>query len=68
MTGNNIQSQKTMGKRIENKKIRKSGNVTVFQNLIQIVVNLFGKKIIPFFMQQIQKSCLVWVSFLTKKG
>ena len=64
MTGNNIQSHKFMRKRIGNKKIRKSGNGNVFQNLIKIVVNLFGKKVLLFFMHQTQKSCLVWVSFL----
>ena len=33
-----------MRKRIGSKEIGKSGNVNVFQNLIKIVVNLFGKK------------------------
>ena len=56
-----------MRKGIGNKKIRKSGNGNVFQKLIKIVVNLFGKKILLFFVQQTQKSYHVWASFLTKK-
>ena len=35
-----------MRKRIGSKKIGKSGNGNVFQNLMKIVVNFFGKKII----------------------
>ena len=38
-----------MWKRIGNKKIRKSGNGNVFQNLIKIIVNLIGEKNITFF-------------------
>ena len=58
-----------MRKRIGSKKIGKSGNGNVFQNLMKIVVNFVGKKIIKKkFTQQTQKSCLVQVSFLTKKG
>ena len=34
-----------MRKRIGSKEIGKSGNGNVFQNLMKIVVNLFGKKI-----------------------
>ena len=33
-----------MRKRIGSKKIRKSGNVNVFQKLIKIAVSLFGEK------------------------
>ena len=70
MTRYNTKSQKkTMQKRIGSKKLRKVGNGNVFQNLIQIVVNIFEKKsYILFFTQLTQKSCLIWISFLTKKG
>ena len=49
-----------MRKRIGSKEIGKSGNGNVFQNLMQIVVNLFGKKIIYIFSkQQTQKYYIV---------
>ena len=38
-----------MQKRIGSKEIGKSGNGNVFQNLMKIVVNLFGKKMIFFY-------------------
>ena len=59
-----------MRKRIGNKKIRKSGNGNVFQNLIKIGVNIFEKfkKNTKNSTQLTHKSCLIWVSFLTKKG
>ena len=38
-----------MRKRIGNKKIGKSGNGNVFQNLLKIVFHLFGKKNYYFF-------------------
>ena len=69
MTGYNIQSQKIHAEKDRNKKVRKSGNGNVFQNLIKIVVNLVGEFFFFFFMQQIQKYFLVWVKFFfTKKG
>ena len=37
-----------MWKRIGNKKVRKSGNGNIFQNLIKIVVNLFGQFFLTF--------------------
>ena len=57
-----------MRKRIGKKKIRKSGNGNVSQNLIKIVVNLFWEKNITFFYAADPEMLPCMGQFFNKEG
>ena len=68
ITGYNTKSQKIHAEKDRKEKIRKSGNVNVFQNLIKIVVNLFGKKV-DIFLYTADPEILSYMrQFFNKEG
>ena len=49
MTGYSIQSQKIHAEKDRKQENNKYGNGNVFQNLIKIIVNLYGEKLLLFY-------------------